>query len=43
MQNLQDLHKRVLEKLPTLLSEENLAIYKNSIFGKSGELTEILK
>lgn len=43
LQKLQQLQTTVLEQLPSLQTEESLIEYKNSILGKSGELTIILK
>ena len=40
---LQDLESRVLSTLPTITTEESLIEYKNTILGKSWELTVILK
>jgi phenylalanyl-tRNA synthetase alpha chain len=40
---LQSLKDRVLAKLPTIDQDEILVAYKNSILGKNGELTEVLK
>ena len=40
---LQDLESRVLSTLPTISTEESLIEYKNTILGKSWELTVILK
>lgn len=37
------LQAQILEKLPSLTTEADLLDYKNSIFGKNGELTVILK
>jgi phenylalanyl-tRNA synthetase alpha chain len=37
------LQTQILEKLPSLTTEIELLDYKNSIFGKNGELTVILK
>lgn len=43
LQKLQQLQTTVLEQLPSLQTEESLIEYKNSILGKTGELTIILK
>jgi phenylalanyl-tRNA synthetase alpha chain len=43
LQQLQQLQSTVLEHLSSLQTEESLIEYKNSILGKSGELTIILK
>lgn len=43
LQKLQSLQSSALEYLPTLQTEEALIEYKNSILGKTGELTIILK
>ncbi len=43
LQKLQQLQSTVLEQLSSLQSEESLIEYKNSILGKTGELTIILK
>jgi phenylalanyl-tRNA synthetase alpha chain len=40
---LQDLESRVIHALPFIESEEALIEYKNTIVGKDGELTKILK
>lgn len=40
---LQDLESRVLHALPLIQTEEALIEYKNTIIGKDGELTKILK
>ncbi|GAB0174447.1 MAG: phenylalanine--tRNA ligase subunit alpha [Candidatus Altimarinota bacterium] len=40
---LQDLESRVLHALPLIQNEESLIEYKNTIVGKDGELTKILK
>ena len=40
---LNDLESRVLHTLPLIQSEEALVDYKNTIVGKDGELTKILK
>ncbi|MBP9812803.1 phenylalanine--tRNA ligase subunit alpha [Candidatus Gracilibacteria bacterium] len=40
---LNDLESRVLHALPLIQSEEALIDYKNTIVGKDGELTKILK
>ena len=40
---LQDLESRVLSTLPTITTEESLIEYKNTILGKSWELTVMLK
>jgi hypothetical protein len=40
---LQTIQSSTLEYLPSLQTEEALIEYKNSILGKSGELTTILK
>lgn len=43
LQKLQQLQSTVLEQLSSLQTEESLIEYKNSILGKTGELTIILK
>ncbi|MDD2745328.1 MAG: phenylalanine--tRNA ligase subunit alpha [Candidatus Gracilibacteria bacterium] len=43
LQILNTLQEQVLTKLPAISTQEELVVYKNSIFGKNGELTEILK
>lgn len=43
LQKLQQLQSTALEHLPSLQTEEALIEYKNSILGKTGELTIILK
>ena len=43
LQKIQELQAQILEKLPSLTTEAELLDYKNSIFGKNGELTVILK
>jgi hypothetical protein len=43
LQKLQTLQSSALEQLPSLQTEEALIEYKNSILGKTGELTIILK
>jgi phenylalanyl-tRNA synthetase alpha chain len=43
LQQLQQLQSTVLEQLSALQTEESLIEYKNSILGKTGELTIILK
>jgi hypothetical protein len=40
---LNDLESRVLHSLPLIKNEESLIEYKNTIIGKDGELTKILK
>lgn len=40
---LKNLESRVLKSLPSIQTEEALIEYKNTIIGKSGELTTILK
>ena len=40
---LNSLEQRVLDSLPLLSSEDSLIEYKNTILGKAGELTIILK
>jgi phenylalanyl-tRNA synthetase alpha chain len=41
--SLESLETEVLAKIPTLSSESGLFDYKNSVLGKDGSLTEILK
>lgn len=43
LSQLQLIQEKALEYLPSLMSEEDLISYKNSILGKTGELTAILK
>ncbi len=43
LQKLQQLQSTVLEHLPSISTEDALVEYKNSILGKTGELTLILK
>lgn len=43
LQKLQQLQSTVLENLTNISTEEALVEYKNSILGKTGELTIILK
>lgn len=40
---LQELETRVIHTLPSIETEEALTLYKNTILGKDGELTKILK
>lgn len=40
---LNELESRVLHALPQITSEESLTEYKNTVIGKNGELTKILK
>jgi phenylalanyl-tRNA synthetase alpha chain len=43
LNQIQTLQNQVLDKLPSIASEESLIEYRNAILGKSGELTTILK
>ena len=43
LNKLNSLESRVLSTLPNIASEEALTDYKNTIIGKDGELTVILK
>ncbi len=43
LNQIQTLQNQVLEKLPSITTEEILIEYRNAILGKSGELTTILK
>jgi hypothetical protein len=43
LSRLQTLQSSALEHLPSLQTEDALIEYKNSILGKTGELTLILK
>jgi phenylalanyl-tRNA synthetase alpha chain len=43
LQHLEQLEQSVLSHVETIQAAEELVLYKNSIFGKNGQLTEILK
>ena len=43
LNQLQNLESRVFATLPNIHTEEALIEYKNTILGKTGELTVILK
>ncbi len=43
LQTLRSLQETVIGRLPKIFNQEELIEYKNSIFGKTGQMTEILK
>lgn len=43
LQTLQTLEQSVLNHIPSLASENELVDYRNSVTGKNGSLTELLK
>ncbi len=43
LQTLNSLQEKVITRLSQITTQEELITYRNSIFGKNGELTEILK